>query len=294
MEDRHRLWDNYLRGHISRGQLLKGAALAVGVSVVPGTALADAGSAPTTGSASSSSFPFFPQTTSGTYTTESVMEIVGSMLTHQYFHLNAGLAILATPALASKLGITAGLPLTYFQSFVAIHQLQIDFWSSLVPGTTPVTSFTLDPKLLADAPTFIAAGEVVDTLRLATDVSAAREFAELGQPTLTKYATQTAGVDGEMRVSFRYLAVLGGDTVASPPTNKAFESDLLLYTRDGVAILRGLGLIGGTGIPLTYPGRDAVVAATGAVGKQIVQPVPNNASSTVGVTGLGSILSPRP
>ncbi|GAC1321024.1 MAG: hypothetical protein NVS2B16_07020 [Chloroflexota bacterium] len=285
------LWEAYLEGKINRGQLFKATAIAMGIAVLPGSALADTRS--TGGAIGTTSFPFFPQVSGGTYTPESIAEIVGNMLTHDYLHLNAGMAVIGTPALAAKLGITAGLPSTYFQAFVAIHQYQIDFWSALVPGATPITSFTLDPKIVADAPTFLAAGEAVDSLRVATQIAAAREFAELGQPTLVKYAVQDAGVQAEMRVSIRYLGALGGNPGSVPPNNKAFETDLLLYTRDGVNILRGLGIIGGNGIPLAYAGRDAVLSAAGSVGKQIVQKSPNDATSTVALTGLGSLISER-
>jgi hypothetical protein len=281
------LWNAYFQGRISRGQLLKAAALAAGAAAVPGTVGAQ-------GAAGGVSFPFFPQVPSGSYTPEAVADIVGNMLTQLYLHVNAGVTVLRTPALAARLGVTSGVALSYFQSFVAANQYQIDFWSGLVPGAAPVTTtFTIDPKIVSDAPTFLMAGEAVDDLRVATDIAATRQFAEIGQPTLAKYATQLAAVDAEMRVSVRYLGALAGLPAFSPPTNKAFETDLILYTRDAIAILKGLGLIGGSGVSLPYPGRDAVLAAAGSTASAVTQKQPNNATTTVTVTGLGSLTGER-
>lgn len=241
-------------------------------------------------------FPFFPQVTSGPYTPESIPEIVGNMLTQEYLHGSVSAALLLTPSLAATMGLTSGLPLAHFQSLAAIHQDRIEFWTSLVPeaNAKAITSFTVDPALLSGPKALFPAGESVDSLRIATAITAAREFAELGQPTLAKYAAQTIGSDGGVWAGLRFLEVLDGSTSAVPPVNKAFSTDLVLYTRDAVAILRALGIIGGTGTPVAYPGRDAMLKAAGPMAAAVLQARPNNATSTVQVSGLSSLTAARP
>ena len=75
----------------------------------------------------------------------------------------------------------------------------------------------------------------------------------------------------------------------TPPGNKAFVTDLLLYIRVEYALVKTLGFIGGTAPPVAYPGRVAALAAAGAPGAAVIQRTPNNASSTFTFTGLPSI-----
>lgn len=287
--DPQALWRAYLGGRITRAQLLKAALVGGAAAMAPGFAAAQSGPADEPGM----SFPFFPRV-EGRYTPESIEEIVSNMITQEYLHMNVGVGVLQNPQLAATVGVTPGPGLVYFQSLILVHQYQIDFWTSIVPSAKPyTTTFTLDPVFLASGVNLLAAGEVVDTLRTATDITAVREFAELGQPTLAKYAAQTTGVTAEMRVTVRWLPVFAGATSTIPPNNKAFETDLLLYTRDAIPVLKALGLIGGTGVQFSYPGRDAVLAASGPMRDKVIQAVPNNAASTVVVTGPGSITGER-
>jgi len=250
---------------------------------------------PSAADADGLTFAFFPQVTSAAYTPESVPEIIGNMLTQEYLHGAIAAALLLTPSLAATMGLTSGLPLAHFQSLAAIHQDRIDFWTSLVPGANAkaITSFTVDPALLSGPRALFAAGEAVDSLRIATAITAAREFSELGQPTLAKYAAQGIGSDGGIWAGLRFLDVLSGSTSAIPPVNKAFSTDLVLYTRDAVAILHALGIIGGTGVPVAYPGRDVMLKAAGPMAAAVVQARPNNATTTVQVSGLSSLTAAR-
>lgn len=251
---------------------------------------------PSAAGAAGLTFPFFPQVPSGTYTPESIPDIVGNMLTQEYLHGSVAAALVLTPSLAATMGLTSGLPLAHFQSLAAIHQDRIDFWTSLVPDANAkaITSFTVDPALLRGPSALFPAGEAVDSLRMATAVAAVREFSELGQPTLAKYAAQSIGSDGGVWAGLRFLEVLGGTTSAVPPVNKAYATDLVLYTRDAVAILRALGIIGGAGVPVAYPGRDTMLKAAGPMAAAVMQARPNNATTTVQVTGLPSLTAARP
>ena len=250
---------------------------------------------PSAARADSLTFPFFPRVPSKTYTPESIPEIVGNILTQEYLHGSVSAALVLTPSLAATTGLTSGLPLAHFQSLVAIHQDRIDFWTSLVPAAnaSAITSFTVDPTLLSGPGPVLAAGQAVDSLRMAAAVAAIREFSELGQPTLAKYAAQALGSDGGVWAGLRFLDALRGTASAIPPVNKAFTTDLVLYTQDAVDILRALGIIGGSGMPVAYPGRDAMLKAAGPMAAAVLQAHPNNATTTVAVTGLPSLTAPR-
>jgi hypothetical protein len=108
-------------------------------------------------------------------------------------------------------------------------------------------------------------------------MTATREFAELGQPTLAKLAYQAGSVEGEHRVMARAALALKGLADGIPPDNKAFETDHFLYMRDAAAALMGLGFIGGTGTALTFPGVTTALGNAGAMAAAVIQKVPNNA-----------------
>jgi hypothetical protein len=112
-------------------------------------------------------------------------------------------------------------------------------------------------------------------------MTAAREFAELGQPTLVKYSYQIGATEAEHRVLARAALALNGDTSSIPPNNKAFETDLFLYVRDVYNLFKQFGFIGGTGATFTYPGRTAALALAGPMAAAEIQKTPNNASSSV-------------
>jgi len=103
----------------------------------------------------------------------------------------------------------------------------------------------------------------------------------LGQPTLAKYAAQALGVQAETRVLTRVARALEGVATAIPPPNKAFETDLFLYTRDAITLLTARGFISGTGTTIAYPGRDAVLALAGSTAAGVIQRTPNNAATSV-------------
>jgi hypothetical protein len=120
-----------------------------------------------------------------------------------------------------------------------------------------------------------------------------REFAELGQPTLAKNMAQMAAAYADITGAFRGVLAAAGVPGYTPPNNKAFETDLFLYTRDAVALMSRLGLIGGSGIPIAYPGRDVVLAAAGPMAAAVIQKAPNNAGSSIVFAGFGSLTGER-
>ena len=88
------------------------------------------------------------------------------------------------------------------------------------------------------------------------------------------------------------LALLG-DSTRVPPNNKGFETDLLLHVSDAATILGQLGFVGGSGTAVNYPGDAAAIAAQGPMATAVIQKTPNNAASTVIVTGEASLTGQR-
>jgi hypothetical protein len=278
------LFVDYVQGRISRAQLLRAAGAGLALAAAPGIAAADS----TSGGPPGKSYPFFPNVT-GTYTTELVQDILNFLVTVE--HLGVTVVTLAVTTYANQLQLSP-LAQTVLQSTIARDQAHLEFLAS-VGGTPLTTTFTVPPALFATAVGLLQAAEAFETLEAGAYITAVREFAELGQPTLAKNASQTAAIEGESRALVRAALLSMGVPGETPPGNKAFETDLLLYVRDEYALLTTLGFIGGTAPAVPYPGRAAALAAAGAPGAAVIQKTPNNASSTFTFTGLPSINAER-
>jgi hypothetical protein len=270
------------RTPVSRGALLKAAAAGLTLSLLPGAVDAQGHSG--TGAA----FPFFPQIPSGTYTTETVQTIINDVVTAHYLAATGATMTLAN---AATLGLT-GWELSAQQAAAAREQYQIDFLTSL--GAEPlVTAFTFPPAQFSNLAVNLATAEGAATILVALHMTATRELAELGQPMLAKWMYQMGTQVAEQRAIFRTVRAINGVSAAVPPNNKAFATDLFLYTRDALGILTALGLINGPGPAVNYPGRDAVLAAAGPMADAVIQQHPNNATSSVTFTGPASITGER-
>lgn len=274
----------HLQGRVSRAQLLTGMGAGLAAALAPAVVRADGSG---TGAARTLSFPFFPQV-AGSYTTEAILEILNVLVTAAYLRATGVTYNIANGRIVPIPNEPAGsrLALRIAQADAAIEQYHIDFLTAL--GATPITtSFTprgpVDPARL----------EARQHIQVAMYAAAVREFAELGQPTLAKWAFQAGAIEAEDRAIFRMLQVLSGNAAGNPPNNKAFETDLLLYVRDTIDLFKELGLIGGSGPVLTYPGRDAVLAAAGPMVSGVIQRTPDNAGSTVNFTGASSLVGER-
>lgn len=281
-----RLFVDYLQGRISRAQLFKTAGAGIALAAVPGIAAADSTSV--SGGPPGRSYPFFPQV-NGTYSSESVEDVLNTLVTVE--HLGVTVVTLAMTTYAAQLQLSP-LAQIVLQSTIARDQAHLEFLASM--GGTPITTtFTVAPALFATEVGFLTAVEAFEALEAAAYITAVREFAELGQPTLAKNGSQVAAIEGESRALVRATLLSLGVSADSPPGNKAFETDLLLYVRDEYTLLTNLGFIGGTSPPVAYPGRDAALAAAGAPGADVIQRRPNNASSTFTFTGLPSVSAER-
>lgn len=279
------------QARLSRAQMLVAAGAGALLASIPAAAAADSGASGERASAFEA--PYYPQVTSGSYTPESPQEIIKNLITLRVFDLTVTVPVLNNPATLARVGLT-GPALTITQALVAAEQYQLDWLQSIAPGITPLTTtFTVDTTTLSDTKVFLAASLFLANLYIAADLAATREFAELGMPSLSKNMAQMAIADAEGLTAFRTMLSLANVPGTNPPNNKAFETENLLYTRDAVAMLKILGFIGGAGAPFTYPGRDAVLAATGAGGAALIQRTPNNAAGSVPFTGLATFAGQR-
>lgn len=273
----------YLTSRVSRAQALKAAGVALAAAAIPHSAGAEG--SPNTGRFEA---PFFPQITSGTYTTETVKQIMDVALTVEHLAIT-----FLTKAInnADAIGLTStpkdqpGLFLKVIQAQLTEELLHAQFLEAAGKplGVAPLTNtFTPDPASYSALIPFFKTVEIADTIFVAAYETATREFAEMGQPTLAKYSYQIGAVEAEHRVFARTAQALSGVGTAVPPNNKAFETDLFLYVEDAAKTLVGLGVIGHPTRPqLTYPGDEAALAAAGEIGQMVIQRSPNNATTSI-------------
>lgn len=274
------VFQHILHAKLSRAQLLSAAGAGIAAAAIPGTGAEAA-------STGQLQFPFYPTTTTP-YQTEQIQDILNTLVTLEYLGATGSAGVVANP---SALGLS-GLSLSMVQASAAEDQYHIDFLTSIgaKPTTTTFTfpSFaSLGSNAQATLLTFI---ETLTNIEVAAYMTGVREFAELGQPSLAKWAYQIGGQHAEERAVFRMLSAVGGNAAYVPPHNKAFETDLLLYVRDAIPLLMQIGVIGSTNpaySAVPYPGRTAVLAAAGPMAAAVIQKTPNNASSSVSLASSG-------
>lgn len=264
----------YLKARVSRAQMLAAAGAGLALAAVPGAAgAAGPGGA---GTGPGLSFPFYPQVP-GTYTPENAQDILNIAVTSEHL---AATFLTAGVNNAAAIGL-AGPVLNIVQATLAEEVYHAQFLEGLGAKSLNDNFSVPDPKMLSDYATFFRTIELGDALFNAAYMTATREFSELGQPTLAKFAFQIGSVEAEHRALARAaLALRGIDAV--PPNNKAFETDLFVYVRDVVAVVTDLGFTGNGAIKASYPGTAAALAAAGPMAAAVVQKTPNNATSSVG------------
>lgn len=258
--------DGAHRRRFSRAQLLIGAGAGIVAAALPW----EAGAQTIPGALS---FPYYPQVL-GTYSPERIQDILNILVTMERFAVGAGTANISAPA---QPGITP-LLIAGQQASLVTSVAHVDFLESLgahslsdtfsIPGSFGLSVASLQRK------------EGITTIFVGAYMTAAREFAELGQPTLVKWAFQAGAQLAEERATARALAAtLGAPT--SPPVNKAFETDLFLYVRDAYALMNKIGLFGTGPTKFSYPSRDQALAAAGPLADQVIQKRPNNAVTSI-------------
>lgn len=262
---------------LSRAQVLALAGAGITMAVLPSVASA-------AGTAGRLEFPTFPQV-QGTYTPEDVRDILNILVTMQRFGVAVNAANLSGP-LDPKI---IPLQISTQQSSLISNMAQVDFLESLgaVPLTNTLTAGPATPFTAAS----LKRAEVVLTIFVGAYLTAAREFAELGQPLLVKWAFQAGARLAEERAISRALMAVQNVPDTDPPDNKAFETDLFVYVRDAYALLTRMGLFGGLPVRLPYPSREMAMQLAGSIGARVIQQVPNNA--VVSITSPADVTKER-
>ncbi len=232
---------SYLHTPISRAGLFAAAATGLTAAAVPWMAHAQTTSAP-----------------------ETQQDILNIRDTQEHFDV-----ALLTAAInnATALGLTAngGLLLRTVQGALAAEQFHIDYLESVGAQPLPHTLTLPDPRILTDPIIFFQTLEFIETIEVGMDMSATRQFSQMGNAMLAQNAYQIGGVEAEHRLLARAALATLGQTVDIPPNNKAFEADVVYYLRDAVTIFTNMGFVDGPGQQVPYPGRAAALAAVGPV-----------------------------
>lgn len=274
----------YISARLSRAQLLRAAGLGLAMAAIP--VGVDAQGPSPTGAAAELSFPYFPQV-NGRYTPEGIQDIFNMLVTMERF-------VVANVTASLQGSIAPGLTPLHLaiERASAVSALaHVDFLESL--GAQSLTdTFTIGGPP-GESTMALQRKELITTIFIGAYLAAGREFAELGQPLLAKYAFQTGAEHAEHRALARAIQAIEGTPGEIPP-NKAFETDLFLYVRDAYTMLGQLGVFGGLPVKLPYPARDEVLAAAGPTVHLVIQTMPNNASSSVTFSGPASVLGARP
>ncbi|MGH2458080.1 MAG: ferritin-like domain-containing protein [Chloroflexota bacterium] len=171
---------------------------------------------------------------------ESVADIINIAATAEALAVTLTGAVIAG---AAKYDGGKGLPtslVTWVKGIQAEEQAHYKYLTSA--GAKPLTlSFTVPQNLVPitnDSKALLNFVVAAETIFIGAYIAAAQEFAELGQPTLSKVALQIAGVECEHRVLANY------GTGAMPPNNLGFEQALYHDVHEAAAAVQQLGLLG--------------------------------------------------
>jgi hypothetical protein len=126
-------------------------------------------------------------------------------------------------------------------------------------GAQPLTqTFTVpDPALLTDTGLFLTTLVNLEEAFVAAYLTAAQEFAVLGEAELTQLALQIGAVEAEHRVGARFFAIQAG-ALTGVPNDLGFEKALFGSVEEAATALEDLGFIGGSGAEIAFPGPGAI------------------------------------
>lgn len=149
---------------------------------------------------------------------------------------------------------------TEFKTFTAARaEEQAHYLYLTGAGAKPLTTtFTVpNPKIVTDVTTFLTTVIHLEELFIAAYLAAAQEFALLKQSRLAQVAIQIGGVEAEHRAGARFFAVVRG-IIGGIPNDVAFEKAMFTHVEEAQDALEQLGIIGGKGTPIHYPGPGAI------------------------------------
>ncbi|HEY8599142.1 MAG TPA: ferritin-like domain-containing protein, partial [Thermomicrobiales bacterium] len=130
----------------------------------------------------------------------------------------------------------------------AQEQFHLDFFTQ-AGGKPLTTTFTLpDPALVSDYDKFFTALVEEETRETALGIAAMNTFTAMQRPDLVKVMFQYAAEESEHRLLANYARG------ARPANDRGFAPALYASAADLVAELRRIGIVGGSGPAITYPG----------------------------------------
>ena len=177
----------------------------------------------------------------------------------------------------------------------AQEQFHLDFFKQ-AGGNPLTTTFTLpDPALVTDYDKFFTALVQEETRETALEIAAMNTFTALQRPDLVKIAFQYAAEESEHRLLANYA--LG----TRPANDHGFAPALYANAADIVADLKKVGIIGGTGPAVTYPGPGQIDPTNviervpgGVVVNCAAAPAPSAAPSATPVPTPSASSAPSP
>jgi hypothetical protein len=268
---------------LSRVQFLTAAVVGLAAAGLPAASRAAAKPQPL-----SYSYPFFPQVM-GTYTPEAVGDILNMLLTGEQWPVAILTAQLSEPVPAD----VSPLDLDVARAWLAKSVDHVLFLESQGAQSLSDTFATPGPLVYDRSVPRHKGKEVFTTIMTGAYMTAGREFAELGEPLLSKWMYQLGAAQAEERVLARTVLTIYGAPESTPPNNKGAETDLFIYVRDAYRLLDTMGFFGGYPNKVGYPPRDAVLAAAGPMAAAVVQAVPNNASVSSTIANIAAITNER-
>ncbi len=129
----------------------------------------------------------------------------------------------------------------------AQEQFHLDAFEDL-GGKPLVKTFTAPPDAFTSFNVFFTALVDQEARETASQIAAMTVFTEMGRPDLAKVSFQYAAEEAEHRLLANY-------TLGTRPANdRAFADNLFVTIDDFYESLKTVGIIGGSGTKITYPG----------------------------------------
>jgi len=236
--------EKILKARVSRRKLLQGAgALGVGLT------LGQTGIAPVrSGALSSGLFTGNSLVRSVAAQEDRIQDILDITVTTEMF----GVTILGAAIQSAREGnYEPPIPepvIAILEAARAQEQFHIEFFQS-VGGEALTQTFHLpDPALLTDSILFFDVLQQQETREIAAQIAAFNVFTEMGRHDLLKASFQYAAEEAEHRLLANYAKG------ARPANNYAFAPKLYEDIHEFLQELEALGIIGGDGPALDYPG----------------------------------------
>ena len=215
---------------------------------------------------------------------EMVQEILDITVTVEHF----GVTFLGTGIDNIKKGnFSKPVPanvLAVLEAARAQEQFHLEFFAQ-AGGKALTTTFTLpDPALATDYDKFFKAIVDEETRETALGIAAMTTFTMMQRPDLVKVMFQYAAEEAEHRLLANYA--LG----TRPANDRGFAQALYANATDIVAELRRIGIVGGSGPAITYPGPGEINPAN------VIERVPGGAviSCTAPIPSASPSATPRP